>query len=164
MSGGYSFVLDDNLWAVSRHGCKILSEVSQDVEDCGSRPKVVEGVTISSGEATRPPGLITVNTTIALGATYYHPILILFIYTVRMDLVGPSYITHISDRYLMNLWNILQCVKPFTETQLADLMELFQSMRTASGLDITEHLKALRASSKTTIVLSKSTKSSDTTL
>lgn len=58
LSGGYSFVLDDNLWAVSRHGCKILSEVSQDVEDCGSRPKVVEGVTISSGEATRPPGLI----------------------------------------------------------------------------------------------------------
>jgi hypothetical protein len=142
----------------------MLSKVSQDVEDCGSRPRVVEGVTISLGEATRPPGLITVNITTALGATSYHLILIIFIYTVRIDLVSPSYITHILDRYLMNLWNILQCLKPFTETQLADLKELFQSMRTASGLDTTEHLKALRASSKAAIVLSKSTKSSDTTL
>ena len=124
----------------------------------------MEGVTISLGEVTRPPGLITVNITTALGATSYHLILMLFMYTVRMDLVSPSYITHILDRYLMNLWNILQCLKPFTEAQLADLMELFQSMRIASGLDTTEHLKALRASSKATIVLSKSTKSSDTTL
>ena len=108
--------MDDNLWAVSRHVCKILSKVSQDVEDCGSRPRVVEGVTISLGEATRPPRLITVNITTALGATSYHLILVLFIYTVRIDLVSPSYITHILDRYLMNLWNILQCLKSFIET------------------------------------------------
>ncbi len=37
-------------------------------------------------------------------------------------------------------------------------------MQTASGLNTTEHLKALRASSKATIVLSKSTEGSDTTL
>jgi hypothetical protein len=42
LSGKFSFVFDYNIWAVSKDERKMLEKVIQDVEDCGSHPRVVE--------------------------------------------------------------------------------------------------------------------------
>ena len=55
----------------------MLGKANHDVEGCGSHPRVVEDVTISLGEATRPPGLIAIGITIVLGATSYHLVIVL---------------------------------------------------------------------------------------
>ena len=55
----------------------MLGKVSRDVEGYGSRPRVMEDVTINLGEAGWPPRLIAISITIILGATSYHLVIVL---------------------------------------------------------------------------------------